>query len=272
MSYDADAQAYFTKVEAVSDFDLTALDTWATADYVKAHINAYVIGMKADGNWAAMNDHCLLIGPRTVAGAAKKLAGASDWAVANGSIGYAPRNGVENLTGDTSIDTQHTAVSTQNNCSMWAWLHGTYINNNGRYLQNTGASHILGGASGFARMRANSSTLNSVGTSSFTNDMFGWSRSLSTEYDFITGPTAGTFTQSPNNAPSGSNFLFAANADGVTGIASGQSLSAYGFGTACNLLQVQTRFAALKTALNVFTPIGVTTQTRRRRSLGGFGL
>jgi hypothetical protein len=68
-TYDADAQAYITLIEAA---DGQPLETG-----VRDAINAFVVGCKADGIWAAIKASCIMAGARTLAGALVPLAGAA---------------------------------------------------------------------------------------------------------------------------------------------------------------------------------------------------
>jgi hypothetical protein len=65
--YDSDAQAYITAVEAA--------DGQALEVAVRDAINAFVVGCKADGIWAAIKACCILAGARTLAGALVPLVG-----------------------------------------------------------------------------------------------------------------------------------------------------------------------------------------------------
>jgi hypothetical protein len=69
VTYDTDAQAYITAVESA---DGQALETG-----VRDAINAFVVGCKADGIWAAIKASCIMAGARTLAGALVPLAGAA---------------------------------------------------------------------------------------------------------------------------------------------------------------------------------------------------
>ena len=66
-AYDPDAQSYITAVEAA---DGQALEVG-----VKDAINAFVVGCKADGIWAAIKAACIMAGARTLAGALVPLVG-----------------------------------------------------------------------------------------------------------------------------------------------------------------------------------------------------
>jgi hypothetical protein len=75
VTYDVDAQAYITAVDAA---DGQALETG-----VRDAINAFVVGCKADGIWAAIKASCILAGARTLAGALVPLVGAAPTNVSN---------------------------------------------------------------------------------------------------------------------------------------------------------------------------------------------
>jgi hypothetical protein len=67
VTYDTDAQAYITAVEAA---DGQALETG-----VRDAINAFVVGCKGDGIWAAIKASCIMAGARTLTGALVPLVG-----------------------------------------------------------------------------------------------------------------------------------------------------------------------------------------------------
>jgi hypothetical protein len=66
---DPDAAAYIAAVEAA--------DTQALEPAVRAAINDFVVGCKADGIWSAIKASCILAGARTLTGALVPLAGAA---------------------------------------------------------------------------------------------------------------------------------------------------------------------------------------------------
>ena len=66
-AYDPDAQSYITAVEAA---DGQALEVG-----VRDAINAFVVGCKSDGIWAAIKAACIMAGARTLAGALVPLVG-----------------------------------------------------------------------------------------------------------------------------------------------------------------------------------------------------
>jgi hypothetical protein len=66
---DPDAAVYIAAVEAA--------DTQALEPAVRAAINDFVVGCKADGIWAAIKASCILAGARTLTGALVPLVGAA---------------------------------------------------------------------------------------------------------------------------------------------------------------------------------------------------
>lgn len=67
VAYDTDAQTYITAVEFA--------DGQALESGVRDAINAFVVGCKADGIWAAIKASCILAGARTLSGALVPLVG-----------------------------------------------------------------------------------------------------------------------------------------------------------------------------------------------------
>jgi len=71
-TYDTDAQAYITAVEAA---DTAAEVSGGLETATKDAINAFVVGCKLDGTWIAIKACCILAGARTLAGALVPLVG-----------------------------------------------------------------------------------------------------------------------------------------------------------------------------------------------------
>jgi len=66
-SFDPDALAYLAAVEAA--------DGQPLEDGIRAAVNSFVVGCKADGNWNSIVTSCIMAGARTVAGAIVPLKG-----------------------------------------------------------------------------------------------------------------------------------------------------------------------------------------------------
>ena len=125
MSYDADAQAYFTAVETA---DGQALETG-----VKNAINSFVVGCKTDGIWSAIKAACIMAGARTLSGALVPLVGpaptsfnfvAGDYnretgLLGNGSSKYLNSNRSANADPQNS---HHLSVWVAANAGFGAWV------------------------------------------------------------------------------------------------------------------------------------------------------
>lgn len=250
VSFDADAAAYFAAVEAVSDFDLTALDSWATPNYVKTKINDFVVGLKSDGVWSAMLNSSLFIGPRTSAGAFVKLRGSTACSVLNGSFTYNARQGLINAA-SSRLTTGENAGGTQNDAHAVLWTHTSYTSGNGRYLDAGDAIEIIASASSLVRIRGHSTTSNSPSSSSFSDGMVGFSRSNSSNYTFVAGASSGTVTQASTANFANNVWLFG---DAANFLPVSQTISMFSTGTSADLTKIRDRFATLKSALTTFTP------------------
>lgn len=246
MAFDSASKAYFDKVEAVSDFDLTAIETWLTPQYVKGHIDAYVRGLKADGVWDGMLHTGLLVGPRTLDGVWQKLQGDGVLQPSITEWGYDPRSGIQQ-TNDGWVVAGSEIGGTIDNSHQWVWVPNEYFNANGRYISNhQNRAHIVGGAS--MRIRAHSGNLRSV-AEGFSEGLAGWSRGDSTGFDYVAGQNSGRFEESSTAFGDQETVLFAGNTTGISTAPNGAKLSAYGTGTHVDLTKIRDRFAALRSAL-----------------------
>jgi len=251
MSYDADAQTYFTAVEAVSDFDLTAIEAWLTPSYVKGHIDRYVRGLKTDAVWSAMLNSCLWIGPRTIEGAFVKLRGTAVCSITVGTVSYDPTTGVTTTASNSRITTSQDVGGIQNNIHCAVWIHNDYVRNNGRYLDGGGTREILGGSGDFVRFRADASIVTSVASPVYANNLTGFSRNNSADYQFVVGINSGSVNQTSVGGFTGNIQLFGDGAD----VGTGQTMSMFSTGTATDLTKIRDRFSELKSALSTFTPL-----------------
>jgi hypothetical protein len=138
---DPDAAVYIAAVEAA--------DTQALEPAVRAAINDFVVGCKADGIWAAIKASCILAGARTLTGALVPLVGAAptnfnfasgdynrkSGLVGNGSTKYlnSSRNNNADPQNSKHISTYATNVTNQ--------TRGTYMG--ATQFGNIGASTML---------------------------------------------------------------------------------------------------------------------------------
>jgi hypothetical protein len=199
-----------------------------------------------------MGDVGLFVGPKTQAGCIKKLKGTGDLTIVagttfdhQGSVGLTKTAG----TGLTGIASHGTSTSYH----QWIWVGDYSVGSNGRWIATTANSGglIVGAASGQARMRVNSVTLNSVGTANVQNDIVGFSRFSSTQYSWITGNTSGIQSQSGGVEPSEATLYH----QSVNVIPDGSRIAAWGVGTSIDLSLVRSRFLAFYAALNNYTPL-----------------
>lgn len=117
MSFDADAQAYITAVEAA--------DTQPLPRSTRYAINDFVVGCKADSIWAPIKAACFLAGPRTLAGALTPLVGAAPTNVGGNfvSADYNSVTGLKGNAGNKALDTNRAGnADAQNNQHISVWL------------------------------------------------------------------------------------------------------------------------------------------------------
>lgn len=115
-AYDADAAKYFSAVEATG----ATLSTDA-----KAAIEAFVVGLKADGVWDIIVDMALFRGASTLAGALVKLKGSTAMVNNNFVEGdYSPTGGLSGNTSTKFLDTgiAATSVGSLNDHSIGVWV------------------------------------------------------------------------------------------------------------------------------------------------------
>jgi len=181
---DPDANAYILAVEAA---DGQALET-----AVRAAINDFVVGCKADGIWAAIKASCILAGARTLTGALVPLAGTAPTRFGTeGGWVYNRKTGLRGNGTDNYLNTNRANNADPQDSSHIAVYLSTVQGN----------SHYIGVSAG-ARTRLGSDNL----------ILFSNSRNLAT--DFLTGLALGFLGNSRNASNSyaarlsGSSFNF----------------------------------------------------------------
>jgi hypothetical protein len=177
---DPDAAAYIAAVEAA--------DAQALEPAVRAAINDFVVGCKADGIWAAIKASCILAGARTLTGALVPLVGAAPTNVSGNFVSgdYDRKTGLKgdgsskrlnaNITVSnfSGSDNQHLSAFVTNLPSDSGWL----VNNSGMV---TGTSGIGRSAPGAAVSRSQSQT-NTVLKSVFGLNFIGMARASSSQF------------------------------------------------------------------------------------------
>jgi len=246
--YDSDAQAYITAVETA---DTQALETGVTDA-----INAFVVGCKADGIWAAIKASCILSGARTLAGALVPLVGGAptnfsfvsgDYnrktgLVGNGTTKYLSSNRANNANPQNS---NHNAVY----ATSISATSGTFIAAEGTIA---GTNFIGGGQAApiFTRSRA------SAGTAFASNPvagLIGTSRAASGSYTIrcngsnATGSVASTATES-------SSVLIFRRGSVASPTYGSHRLAFYSIGESLNLALLESRLITLSNAFNAAIP------------------
>lgn len=251
---DADAAAYLNAVEAADGQDLEAA--------VRAAINDFVVGCKADGIWTPIKASCILAGARTLNGALVPLVGS---APTNNNFVPADYNRKTGLKGNGTTkwlntnrlqteagrDNQHGAI----------WVSDTALTGTVDALSVGGstASYFGIGYSGtsddvFLRNQGNGSVLPNRGTG--TNRFIGAQRASTTmtvRYNYEDFTLA-----SGTNANIAQPFtLYAYRGSSSPNTVSrftNARLSFYSIGEAINFTSLESRVATLMTALNSAIP------------------
>ena len=253
-AYDPDAQAYITAVEAA--------DTQALEVGVKDAINAFVVGCKADGIWAAIKALCILAGARTLAGALVPLVGPAPTNFGFQEGDYSRRTG---LKGNGS--TKYLNSNRGNNADPQDFKHlsiyksvapvGT--NNNTKYI---GAQATTPFASE-SRIADNVGTLTfSVNSASFSPSPYnpnqlgfmGASRESSLSFNYRANNVT-TLSPLASNANINLNiFVFGRNLNGAINQPTDARLAFYSIGEALDLALLDARVTALINAIQAEIP------------------
>jgi hypothetical protein len=243
---DPDAAAYIAAVEAA--------DTQALEPAVRAAINDFVVGCKADGIWAAIKASCILAGARTLTGALVPLVGA---APTNFNFASGDYNRKTGLVGDAS--TKYLNSNRNNNADP------QNSNHNAAYATALGAitAQVLMGATGIAGT-SGTNTLNAITTEFFsrsrsgsgvthatsvTAGLIGLSRSSSTAYSARASGINYTATVSSQTPESASILIFRRGDTQIPFYANAR-LAFYSIGESLDLALLDARVTALINAFD----------------------
>jgi hypothetical protein len=249
-TYDADALAYLTAVEAA--------DGQALESSVKSAINTFVVGCKADGIWDAIVASCIMAGARTVAGAIVPLRGnaptnnnfvSGDYSRKLGLLG---NNSNKYLA--TGYNNNDTTNFPQNNTHISCYVSASQTNASGVFA---GTSTGIGNKLFFSH---NSTTIISgrnralSATGSLAQAPLGFqgtSRNNSANFDCrftsSSGAVSSTITGG-SGAPS--NELLGVFATGAGGSPTNAQMSFYSMGKSLTLSSLDSRVTTLMTTLN----------------------
>jgi hypothetical protein len=250
LSYDADALAYFARVEGV-DGDNQALET-----AVKDAINNFIVGCKADGIWGAIKASCILAGARTLSGALRPLVGTAPTSFNFVSGDYNRKTG---LVGDGTtkyLNTNRAANADPQNSfhgAVWGTFLDTgikiWMGSGNDSTKDIGLFHLNNGYFFNARRdpAGNEVWTNSLLTS---NDFVGASRSSSTAVVGRAKKTNTTFSTTSVTPSSQPIIVFSSSGPGgIAGNYSAARLAFYSIGESINLAQLDSRVSTLITAI-----------------------
>jgi hypothetical protein len=251
MSYDTDAQAYFTAVESA--------DTQALETGVKNAINAFVVGCKTDGIWSAIKAACILAGARTLDGALTPLVGPAPTNV-SGNFVSADYNRKTGLVGDGSsrrlnsnraadlqpVDSYH--------LSAWQTVGSTISGASTSLLGDTSASttgatviaFFSTGGNAFLGRNRNSSAQTHPTANRLTTGFFGNNRSSGSGFEMRAGGSTQFFSLSSETPlPARTVGVFARDTSFLTNA----RLSWYSIGESLDLALLDARLTTLMAAL-----------------------
>lgn len=244
-SYDTDAQAYITAVEAA---DSQSLETG-----VKDAINAFVVGCKSDGIWDAIKASCILAGARTLTGALVPLVGT---APTNNNFVSGDYDRKTGLVGDGStkeIDSGYTASAlllNNHHLSVYATTVATTPVTRAYIGETTPISVLCYRSTNSLFMRSATGSVTDTGLDDTATGLIGFSRDSSLSFIGRSGSTNTTI-----NDPSGligSNNIFTYSRGG--GLFSDARLSFYSIGEALDLALLDSRVSTLMTAIGAAIP------------------
>ena len=236
--YDADAQTWFTAVEAVSSI--------STAN--KVAVSAFVAGCKSDGVWTAIKASCLLCAADDLTGALVPLVGSAPTSMSFVSGDYSRTLGLKSDGSTKYRNTNRSATADgQDDCHMAVWVQTAASDTATRSLCGTNLTqnhcHILTTA-GSTRTRYRSGT-QFTSLASATTGIHGVSRSSSASFYALIGSTGTTHTAT-SAAPSNINIgVFGRLENTLTDA----RLSFYSVGSALDLALLDARLATLMSAL-----------------------
>lgn len=255
VAYDADAQAYFDRVEGVNG-DNQPLET-----AVKDAINAFVVGCKADGIWTAIKASCILAGARTLNGALQPLVGAAPTNVGPFVAGdYNRKTGLVGDGGTKYLNSNRNSnADPQNNLHLAVRLTSTgsvskvfvgALSSSSPLLTSQVSITSAGLVTAFANSGTNSSEISpSVPT------VVGISRTNSSQHLFRINAT--TYTGSSTSAAPGAfpHYVFARNNSNSSVIGHTDArLAFYSIGEALDLALLDARVTALINAFAAAIP------------------
>jgi hypothetical protein len=251
--FDPDALAYITAVETA--------DGQALEDGVKTAINDFVVGCKADGIWNAIRASCIMAGARTLAGALVPLAGAAPTNFNFVAGDYDRKTGLKGNGSTKYLNTNRNAnADPQNSQHLSVFVHtgqsgstaGSYIDSGATNGDSLVTKSGVVGRMVFRSRYSGGPSLVVDGVGNPTG-LSGVTRSSSTAVVGRTAQQNFSFSNSSATPTSNPAIVFARFGSPVSEFADGR-IQFYSIGENINLAQLETRTAALMTAIDGAIP------------------
>ncbi len=251
MVYDADAQAYFTRVEGASG------DNQRLELAVKAVINTFVLGCKSDGIWTAIKASCILAGARTLNGALQPLVGTAPTNASSLFVSgdYNRKTGLVGNGSTKFLDSNRNNNTDPQNSKHIA-VHPTSLGSTNKALAGSafavGATTIFrSSVSSDTLFRANNQTGITETTALIANSIVGVSRGASGTINIRYNQSSFSRSSTSEVPTSGTITIF--NESGAA-LHSNARLAFYSIGESLDLGLLDTRVTALINALATAIP------------------
>jgi hypothetical protein len=251
---DPDVAAYIAAVEAA--------DGQTLEDGVKAAINSFVLGCKADGTWTAIKASCILAGARTLSGALVPLVGTAPTNNNFVSGDYDRETGLVGNGSTKNLDSNRNHQTDPQNSRHMSCFVSTISTsaNNGTMIGSpytaTGWSFIVSRTSsgspanryefGLAQGTYPSGVTRSTG-------FVGTSRSNSSNYTGRAGSASATYTASSQSPNAGDVSIFTGTPSAPTDHVNAR-LAFYSIGESIDLALLDTRVTTLINAIAAAIP------------------
>jgi hypothetical protein len=225
-------------------------------------VNAFVVGCKADGIWAAIKASCILAGARTLSGALVPLVGTAptnfnfvsgDYnretgLVGDGSAKYLNSNRAGNAEPDASVHQSIWVSTAASGIRAYIGTFGASGNTDGSVmiLVNNTTNELV--------FRSRNSAADVVASAAARTGFIGHSRSNSSNYIARSALTNTTFTRVFAASHSLTNYVFARNTDNAISSPADARLAFYSIGESLDLALLDTRVTTLINAFAAAIP------------------
>jgi hypothetical protein len=249
---DADARAYIAAVNAA--------DRQPLEQATQLAIDAFVIGCKADGIFAAIKACCILMGARTLSGCLTPLVGS---APTNNNFVTGDYNRKTGLVGDGTgkyLDSnRNNNADPQNSVSHAVWVSTSSTGSVpiGAGFNLTGATRcaiIASPATISVRIRSSAAFSPAATGNPSNNSLFAYRRSASNASLVRVNGTDTTYTTSSETPFNGNVLVFADNNSGSATAWFAGRLAFYSIGQSMDLALLDTRVSTLIAAIGAAIP------------------